>query len=85
MTIKGHFDGNTVVLDEPVSLAVGQAVRLIVDPPPGVDLAELRRHTDEALKPTRDAFAAGGMTDDELAEFLETETHAMRGIPFDRE
>jgi hypothetical protein len=32
VTIKGHFDGNAVVLDEPASLIVGQAVRVIVDP-----------------------------------------------------
>ena len=34
--IKGHFDGTAVVLDEPATLAVGQAVRIVVidDPPP---------------------------------------------------
>ena len=33
-SIKAHFDGDTVVLDEPppLTLAVGQAVRVIVDP-----------------------------------------------------
>ncbi len=29
--IKGHFDGTSVVLDEPASLAVGQEVRIVVD------------------------------------------------------
>jgi hypothetical protein len=29
--IKGHFDGNAVVLDEPVSLAIGQQVRVVID------------------------------------------------------
>jgi hypothetical protein len=38
---------------------------------------------DQILKPVRDAFAASGMTDDELAELLETEKHAMRGVPYD--
>jgi hypothetical protein len=32
----------------------------------------------EILKPVHDAFAASGMSDDELAEFLEVEKHAMR-------
>ena len=30
-SIKGHFDGNGIVLDEPVALEIGQAVRVIVD------------------------------------------------------
>ena len=30
-SIKGHFDGNAVVLDEPATLAVGQAVRVVVE------------------------------------------------------
>ena len=32
-SIKGHFDGTAVVLDEPASLAVGQQVRVVIDPP----------------------------------------------------
>ena len=38
---------------------------------------------DDILKPVRDAFAASGMTDDELAELLEAEKHAMRGVPYE--
>jgi hypothetical protein len=38
---------------------------------------------DEILKPVRDAFAASGMSDDELAELLEFEKHAMRGVPYE--
>ncbi len=88
-TIKAHFDGQSIVLDEPAELAVGQAVRVIVEPVDVTELsrahlAELARRTDEALKPTRDAFTASGMTDDELAEFLETETHDLRGVPYAR-
>lgn len=30
-SIKGHFDGHGIVLDEPAMLAVGQEVRVIVD------------------------------------------------------
>lgn len=30
-SIKGHFDGRAVVLDEPATLAVGQEVRVVVD------------------------------------------------------
>jgi hypothetical protein len=91
-SLKAHFDGRSIVLDEPATLAVGQAVRVIVEPRPVMsqvespadDLTELARRTDDALKSTREAFASG-MTDDELAEFLEVETHAMRGIAYDRE
>jgi hypothetical protein len=81
-SIKGHFDGKAVVLDEPppFPLAVGQVVRVIAEPLV-TDVDELSRRTDEALKPVREAFAASGMTDDELAEWLEVETHKMRGIP----
>jgi len=32
-SIKGHFDGTAVVLDEPADLEIGQAVRIIVEPP----------------------------------------------------
>lgn len=31
-SIKGHFDGKAVVLDEPAALLVGQAVRVVVEP-----------------------------------------------------
>lgn len=35
-SIKGHFDGTAIVLDElpPHTLVVGQAVRVVVDPQP---------------------------------------------------
>jgi hypothetical protein len=79
--IKGHFDGTAVVLDEPATLEVGQPVRVIVEPR-SASSDELQRRADEALKDTRAAFAASGMTDDELAEWLEVETHRMRGVPY---
>jgi hypothetical protein len=84
-SIKGHFDGTSIVLDEPPprTLAVGQVVSVIVETAPPANPDELRRRADEALKPAREAFAASGMTDDELAEFLEVEKHAMRGVPYD--
>jgi hypothetical protein len=34
----------------------------------------------DVLKPVRDAFVASGMTEDELADLLEAEKHAMRGV-----
>lgn len=34
----------------------------------------------DVLKPVREAFAASGMSEDELAEFLEGEKHEMRGV-----
>jgi uncharacterized protein (DUF2249 family) len=33
-SLKAHFDGHSIVLDEPATLAVGQAVRVIVDTDP---------------------------------------------------
>ncbi len=36
-SIKGHFDGRSIVLDEPASLVVGQEVRILVDPMPATD------------------------------------------------
>jgi hypothetical protein len=35
-SIKGHFDGRSVVLDEPASLEAGQAVRIVFDPAPAL-------------------------------------------------
>ena len=32
-SIKGHFDGTAVVLDEPASLAIGQQVRVVIESP----------------------------------------------------
>ena len=32
MKIKGHFDGRSIVLDEPAVLAVGQEVRILFEP-----------------------------------------------------
>ena len=90
--LKAHFDGRAIVLDEPATLVAGQTVHVIVEAQPATDqsetlapdLAELARRTDEALQPTRQAFAESGMTDDELAEFLKIEAHAMRGVPYER-
>ena len=31
-SIKAHFDGTSIVLDEPATLRVGQSVQVIVDP-----------------------------------------------------
>jgi hypothetical protein len=36
----------------------------------------------EIHKPVHDAFAASDMNDDELADFLEAEKHAMRGMAY---
>lgn len=38
----------------------------------------------EVLAPVHQAFAESGMTDDELAEFLEVEKHDMRGVEYGR-
>jgi hypothetical protein len=37
----------------------------------------------DVLKPVQEAFARSGMSDDELAELLEVEKHAMRGVPYE--
>jgi hypothetical protein len=63
-SLKAHFDGHSIVLDEPppLTLVAGQAVRVIVETSSDPDLA--------------------GMTDDQLAEWLEVETHRLRGVPY---
>ncbi len=63
LSIKAHFDGHNVVLDEPAVLAVGQAVFVVVE----------TLQTDKNID---------DMTDDELAEWLEVETHRLRGVPY---
>ncbi len=57
--IKGHFDGTSVVLDEPATLAVGQAVRVVLD-----DTIGPARSTGDVLRatsprPSRFGFARG--------------------------
>lgn len=67
VSIKGHFDGKAIVLDEPADLMVGQQVRVIVE-----------------SADARESYI-GVTTEDELAEWLEIETHAMRGVPYPTE
>ncbi|QDU89883.1 hypothetical protein Pla175_32790 [Pirellulimonas nuda] len=57
--IKGHFDGHSIVLDEPASLAVGQEVRVIVEPSPLVA-------PPKPARPSLAGFAKGmfAMSDD---------------------
>ena len=43
LMIKGHFDGATVVLDEPADLAVGQVVRVVVEQSTPAEAARPRR------------------------------------------
>lgn len=66
VSLKGHFDGKAIVLDEPASLAVGQQVRVIVESPV--------RSSDPVM--------GDEMSEEELAEWLEVETHALRGVPY---
>lgn len=51
-SIKGHFDGHSVVLDEPVSLVAGQAVRVVVETTPATQATTHAR-------PSRFGFAKG--------------------------
>ncbi len=83
--LKAHFDGQAIVLDEPASLQVGQKVYVYVDGTQGFPKHPSAQTLDQILKPVRDAFAASGMTDDELAELLEVEKHAMRGVAYESE
>ena len=39
----------------------------------------------DILKPVHDAFASSKMSDEELAELLEVEKHAMRGVPYEHD
>lgn len=52
--IKGHFDGKAVVLDEPVALAIGQQVRVVVEPASSKS-SPLQVHS--AFSPHRDSTA----------------------------
>lgn len=71
-SFKGHFDGTAVVLDEPTTLAVGQAVRVEVEVPPAEPSSGPRRRRSLA------GFAKGTfeMSDDfndtppEFAEYM---------------
>jgi antitoxin (DNA-binding transcriptional repressor) of toxin-antitoxin stability system len=67
--IKGHFDGTSIVLDEPASLAVGQPVQVVVEGP-------LVPEAGQQPRPSRFGFAKGTfeMSDDfndPLDEFAE--------------
>jgi len=69
LSIKGHFDGAAVMLDEPATLAVGQAVRVVVEAEPAAENVKPAR-------PSRFGFAKGMFVmrddfDDPLDEFAE--------------
>ncbi len=83
--LKAHYDGHAIVLDEPASLQAGQQVYVYVESLVNTVNTVPTQTLDEILKPVRDAFAASGMTDDELAELLEVEKHAMRGVAYESE
>lgn len=78
LPIKAHYDGQSIILDEPASLQVGQQLYVYVAGQ-GNSQKSSRETLNKILQPVRDAFTASGMTDDELAELLEHEKHAMRG------
>ncbi len=69
VTIKGHFDGTAVVLDEPADLAVGQVVRGVVEPVPAAEAGPWR--------PSLAGFAKGWfvMSDDFNDPLVEFEDH----------
>ena len=52
-SIKGHFDGQTVVLDEPFNLQVGQEVRVYIEP---ADLKASAAEKIAALRKLQDSF-----------------------------
>ncbi len=71
-SIKAHFDGTAVVLDEPASLTVGQQVRVVIDSSDSPDANELPHMPRKSLA----GFAKGmfEMRDDfndPLDEFAE--------------
>ena len=65
-------------------LAKAQGVDVLTLAEQALKREAARPALDELLKPIRDAFALSGMSDDELADFLEDEKHRMRGVPYDR-
>lgn len=73
-SIKGHFDGNTVVLDEPASLAVGQPVRVIVD-------SSLDENADAPPRSLRGV--AKGMFEQSFTPHADPTAALMHGEPFD--
>jgi hypothetical protein len=77
ISIKGHFDGNAIVLDEPppLTLAVGQAVRVVVQ-------EQLQNNT---TSPTRESLAgfANGMFEKSFAPHADPTSALMHAEPFD--
>lgn len=66
--IKGHFDGNAIILDEPAKLSVGQEVRILVD--------KVSEEQSKSSRPSRFGFAKGMFVmrddfNDPLDEFAE--------------
>ena len=57
--IKGHFDGTAVVLDEPVALAVGQAVRVEVVEPEAAVTPEPPAEPGPPVRKSLAGFAKG--------------------------
>lgn len=65
--------------------AIAEGVDVVIIAERALRREAARPLLDDILKPVRDAFAASGMTDDELAELLEVEKHAMRGVPYEHD
>ena len=42
MTINAHFDGKTIVLDEPATLVAGQKLKVVVEPALVEDIKPVR-------------------------------------------
>jgi hypothetical protein len=78
-TIKGHFNGDAIVLDEPASLTVGQEVRVVIDSEPP--------EKPEPARPSLFGFAKGTFEirddfNDPLEEFAESARTPSRCFPF---
>ncbi len=68
VSIKGHFDGTAVVLDEPATLAVGQAVRVVIE---GPAVAPTRPPRQSLAGFAKGMFVMGDDFNDPLDEFEE--------------
>lgn len=78
-SIKGHFDGKAVVLDEPASLAVGQQVRVVVDSPDANEAPPTPRKSRAGF----DGGTSGGMFEQSFTPHADPTAALMRGEPFD--
>ena len=88
-SLKAHFDGQSIVLDEPATLAVGQAVRVLVETACGEDThpatppgESIQKNDDSPFTPFAD-MTATLMNGDEWDESTALHIDPLQAIPAD--